>query len=58
LDGVGRNDLFEHIKKDFGRLDVLVNNAALGYDEPDKVPAKELAESYLSCNFLYTVALT
>jgi short-subunit dehydrogenase len=37
---------------------VLVNNAALGYDEPNKIPSKELAESYLNCNFLSTVKLT
>jgi carbonyl reductase 1 len=37
---------------------VLVNNAALGYDEPIKVPERELAESYLGCNFIFTVLFT
>lgn len=55
---VGREELARYIQKEFGSIDVLVNNAALGYDEPDKIPAKELAQSYIGCNFLATVALT
>ena len=54
----GRLEFVNHMEKDFGQIDVLVNNAALGYDEPDKVPEKALAESYLKCNFLATMAFT
>lgn len=53
-----RSQLAMSIKDQFKSIDVLVNNAALGYDEPFEVPARALAEGFLNCNFNSTVILT
>ncbi|XP_054713081.1 carbonyl reductase [NADPH] 1-like [Uloborus diversus] len=49
--------LAEYLKKEYGGLDVLVNNAAIAYKNADTAPFSEQAENTIKVNFFATLSV-
>ena len=59
-DPSSRLQVFEYVRKEFGRLDVLINNAAIHYDQLNKAvdPNFQVIEEALQTNLINTWKLT